>query len=124
VFLVREEPVKRWEAGLNSQNVGRGAGKAVRAPPLGLVPKGGEFSHHMDSRGEHVPTVPKNSKEQRGRQTVAQEEGEAHPRRGQTFDSHEGCLGFCQTPDEVRGCGEGGRKPVSQPPQLDSRSKD
>jgi len=64
-YLVRKEQVKRREARLNGQNVGRGAGKAVCVPSLGLVPKGREFSHHMDSRGEHVPAIPKNAKEQR-----------------------------------------------------------
>jgi len=64
-LLVGKEQVKWREAGLNGQNVSGGAGKAIRAPSLGLVPKGREFSHHVDRRGEHVPSVPKDGEEQR-----------------------------------------------------------
>jgi len=55
---------------------------------------------------------------------MAEEGGEAHPWRGQPFDSYEGCLSLCQALGKIRGCGEGGCKPVSQLPQLISGADD
>jgi len=37
--LVSKKQVKRWEAGLNGQNVSRDAGKTICEPPLGFVPE-------------------------------------------------------------------------------------
>jgi len=62
-FLVRKKQLKRRETGLYGQNVGWCAGKTVSAPSLGFVPKGEEFSHHLDGRGEKVPAIPMNWEE-------------------------------------------------------------
>jgi len=51
-------------------------------------------------------------------QPVAEEGGEADPRRAETLNRHEGSLGFGQPFDEVGGRGYRGREPVAQPPDL------
>ena len=55
--LVREEQVKRGEAGLDGQDVDRRAHKAISCPALGLVPKHGEFPNHVGGGREHVRTI-------------------------------------------------------------------
>jgi len=57
VTFVRKEEVERGQAGLHSEDVNRGAGKAVGGPPLDLVPKCCELSCHMDGGFERVRTV-------------------------------------------------------------------
>jgi len=67
---------------------------------------------------ESIRAVAEDGKEERGGQPVAQEGGEAHPRRGEPFDGHEGSLRLGQPFDEVRGRGDRGGEPVAQPPDL------
>jgi len=80
VLLCKEE-IERGEAGLNGQDVGRGAGEAVRGPPLDLVPEGRELSRHVNSGLESIRAVAKDGEEERGGQPVVQERGKTHPRR-------------------------------------------
>ena len=55
--FVPEEEVDRAQAGLHSEEVNRGASKAVGGPPLDLVPKGCKLSCHMNSGFERVRAV-------------------------------------------------------------------
>jgi len=90
--LVRKEKTERGEAGLNGQDVGGGAHKAVRCPSLDLVPEDRELSGHVDGRHEDIRAIAEDREEERGGQPVAQEGGEADTRRGEALDRHEGCL--------------------------------
>jgi len=58
--FVGEEEFKWGEAGFHSQDVGRGARKAVSGPSLDLVPEGREFSCHVDSGHEGVRAIAEN----------------------------------------------------------------
>jgi len=49
---------------------------------------------------------------------MAQEGGQAHPRRGEPLYGHKGGLGFSQPFGEVRGCRDRGGKPVPKPADL------
>jgi len=49
---------------------------------------------------------------------VVEEGREADPWRGESFDRHQGRLGFGQPFDEVGGSGDRGGEPVAQPADL------
>jgi len=118
VALVFQEELARWEAGLDGQHVGGGTHETVGGPPLNLVPKGGELPSHMDGGCEGFCAIAQDGKEEGGGQSVAQERREAYPRRGESLDRHEGCLGLGKPLDEMRGRGDRGGEPVAQPPDL------
>jgi len=77
--FIRKEKFKWREAGLNGQDVGRGAHEAVGHPSLDLVPKCGELSGHVDCGREGVRTIAEDRKEERRGTPVAEEGGEADP---------------------------------------------
>jgi len=113
--LVRKEEVMWGEAGFNGQDVGRGAGEAIRGPSLDLVPEGRELSRHVNGGFESIRAVAEDGKEERGGQLVAQERGQTHPRGGEPLYGHESSFGFSQSLGKVWGRGDGGGEPVSQP---------
>lgn len=56
------EEIEWGKAGLNSQDVSRGAREAVGGPSLDLVLKGGELSRHVYSGLESVCAVAEDEK--------------------------------------------------------------
>jgi len=122
--FVCEEEVKRGKAGLDGQDVDRGARETVRRPPLDLMPEGRQLSRHMDSRFAHVHAIAEDREKERGCQPMAQERGEAHPRGGEPLDGHESSLVLRQPFREVRGCRDRGREPISKPSDLLFRGED
>jgi len=116
--LVRKEEIERGEAGLNGQDIGRGAREAIRGPPLDLVSEGREPSRHVNSGLERIRPVAEDGEEERGGQPVAQGRGKAHPRGGEPFDGHERSLGLGQSLGKVWGRGDRRGEPVSQPTDL------
>jgi len=119
--FVRKQKVKRWEAGLNGQDIRGGQQEAVGYPPLDLVPEHGELPKHVGAGQKDVRTITKDGEEEGGGQPMAEEAGEANPRGGETFDSHEGPLGLGQPFDKVGSGGDRGGEPVAQPPDLTFR---
>jgi len=92
--FIREEEIEWREAGLNSQDVSGGAHEAVGRPSLDLVPERGEFPDHMARGNKGVRALAEDGKEEGGGESVAEVRGKANSRRGETFDRHEGTLGF------------------------------
>jgi len=122
--FVCEEEVDWRQAGLHGKDVDRGAGEAVRGPPLDLVPEGREFSCHVNSRFESVRAVAEDREKQRRCQPMAQEWRQAHPRGGEPLDGHKSSLGFRQPFGEVWGGRDRGGKPVPKPADLALRVED
>jgi len=52
----------------------------------------GEFPSHVGCEGEGIRAVAEDGEEEGGGQAMAQEGEEAHPRRGESLDHHEGRL--------------------------------
>jgi len=92
--FICEEEIEWREASLNGQDVSGGVHEAVGRPSLDLVPEGGEFPDHMDRGNKGVRDMAEDGKEEGGGESVAEVRGEANSRRGETFDRHEGSLGF------------------------------
>jgi len=92
--FVPEEEIEWREAGLNGQDVRGGAHKAVGRPSLDLVPERGKFPGHVDCGNKGVRAIAENGQEEGGSKFVAEVRREANSRRGETFDRHEGSLGF------------------------------
>ena len=92
--FIREEEIQRREAGLNGQDVSRGAHEAVGRPSLDLVPERGKLPDHVDCGNKGVRAIAEDGEEEGGGKSVAEERGEAHSWRGEAFDRHEGGLGF------------------------------
>ena len=116
--FVREEEVEWWKAGLNGYDVQWGGYEAVGSPSLDFVPEHCELSEHIDCGHENVRAVAEDGKEEGGGQSMTEEGGEADPRGGEAFNSHEGSLCLGQPFDKMgAGCDRGG-EPVTQPPDL------
>jgi len=115
VFL--EEPGGR-EAGLDGQDVGGGADETVGGPSLNLVPKDRELPSHMNGGCQGVCAIAQDGEEEGGGQSVAEEGREADPRRGESLDRHEGCLGLGKHLDEMGGRGDREGETVAQPRYL------
>ena len=98
--------------------MGGGAHKAVGCPSLDIVPECGELPGHVDSGHEGVRAIAEDGEEEGGGPPVAEEAGEADPRRGESLDRHEGRLGFGWPLAKVWGSGDQGCEPVAQPPDL------
>jgi len=92
--FIREEEIERREAGLNGQDVGRGAHEAVGCQSLDLVPERGKLPDDVDRRNKGIRAIANDGEEEGGGKSVAEVRGEANSRRGETFDRHEGSLGF------------------------------
>jgi len=92
--FIRAEEIEWWEAGLDGQGVGGGAHEAIGRPSLDLVPERGELPGHVDCGNKGVGAIAEDGKEEGGGKPVAEEGGEADPWRGESFDRHEGSLGF------------------------------
>jgi len=118
VVFVHKEKLERREAGLDGQDVGGGTHEAIGRPSLDLGPECGELPRYVDGGQEGVGTVTEDWEEEGGGQSMAEEGREADPWRGESFDRHEGRLGFGQPFDGVRGGGHRGGEPVAQPPDL------
>jgi len=107
-----------WQAGLDSQDVSRGAHEAIGRPSLDLVPERRELPVHGDCGNKGVRAIAEDGKQEGGGKPVAEEVGEGNPRKGESFDGHEGSLGFGQCFDEVGGSGDPGYEPIAQQPDL------
>ena len=64
--FVLNEKLQRCEAGLDSQDVGRGAPEAIGCPSLDLVPECGELPSHVDGGQEGVRPVAEDREEEGG----------------------------------------------------------
>jgi len=73
MVLVRYEEVERREAGLNGQDIGRGARETVGGPPLDLMLVGSELPHHVSSGLESIRTVAEDGEQEEEGQMVAEE---------------------------------------------------
>ena len=83
------------------------------------MPEHGELPKRVGGGHENVRTIAQDGEEEGGCQPMAEEGGEANPRGGKTFDSHECPLGLGQSFDKVGGSGDRGGEPVAQPPDLE-----
>ena len=109
---------KGGEAGFDGKDRDWGRGEAVGNPSLGPSPEGIELVLHLQARGEEVCSVQKHWGDEGGGKAMAEERREAFPRGGQALDCFKGPLGEGQSPGEVRVSGEGGGKPVAEPPDF------
>jgi len=111
--FIREEEIEWREAGLNGQDVRGGAHEAVGRPSLDLVQERGELPGHVDRWNKGVRAIAEDGKEEGGGKSVTEVRGEANSWGGETFNRHEGSLGFGQPLDKVGGGGDRGREPVA-----------
>jgi len=51
-----------------------------------------EFPSHVGCGGDGIRAVAEDGEDEGGGQAMAQEGGDAHPRRGESLDGHEGRL--------------------------------
>ena len=117
-IFVHKEMLERGEARLDGQDVRGGAGETILGPPLDLVPEGRELPRHMNRGLEGVRPIAEDGEEEGGGQSMTQERQEANSWRGESFNRHEGSLGFGQSFGKVGGRGDRWGEPVAQPPDL------